>query len=150
MKALPLSPFLFSLPEGTEVSLYPPDRNPEKKRIRSLRRLNDLAAISFDGIDDRETAARYRNTIVKISRDELPPLPEGEYFHDQIIGLTVVSARGSRIGTVTDIIETRSNDIYVVREREKEYLIPAIRQVVKEIDLPRGRIVIEVIEGLLD
>jgi 16S rRNA processing protein RimM len=83
-------------------------------------------------------------------RDRSEPLPEGQYYHDQIIGLKVETTSGELIGTVADILTGKSNDNYIVRGEKGEVLIPAIEDVVQSIDLDRGYMVIEPIEGLLD
>jgi 16S rRNA processing protein RimM len=76
-------------------------------------------------------------------------LPEGQYYTFQLIGLDVVTTEGKRIGQITDIMSTPSNDVYIVEGKRGEILIPAIEDVVKSIDLKKGKIVIEAIEGLL-
>lgn len=78
------------------------------------------------------------------------PLPQGQYYHDQIIGLEVQTTRGELIGTITDILAGKSNDNYIVRSNKGEILIPAIEDVVKTIDLDQGCITIEAIKGLLN
>ncbi len=78
------------------------------------------------------------------------PLPEGQYYHHQIVGLQVRTIQGELIGTITDILTGRSNDNYIVQGPRGEVLIPAIEDVVQSIDLDEGFITIEAIEGLLD
>ena len=77
-------------------------------------------------------------------------LPEGQYYHDQIIGLKVMTGQGELLGVITDILTGKSNDNYIVRGDRGEVLIPAIEDVIKSIDLKQGCITIEAIEGLLD
>ena len=78
------------------------------------------------------------------------PLPEGQYYHHQIIGLKVRTTRGEYIGEITDILSGQSNDNYIVRGPTGEVLIPAIEDIVKAVDLDAGIVTIEAIEGLLD
>jgi len=85
-----------------------------------------------------------------VPEEESPPLPEDVYYYYQIIGLKVFTVDGVYIGGVSDIIETGSNDVYVVRDEEKEYLIPAIRDVIKDIDIGNRRIIISPEAGLLE
>ena len=75
---------------------------------------------------------------------------EDQYYHHQIIGLRVITTSGKEIGTVTDIISGKSNDNYIVKGPTGEVLIPAIEDVVRSIDLERGSITIEPIDGLLE
>jgi len=77
-------------------------------------------------------------------------LPEGQYYHDQIIGLQVKTTGGEYIGDIVDILTGKSNDNYIVRGAAGEILIPAIEDVVRSIDLDKGCITIEPIEGLLE
>ena len=85
-----------------------------------------------------------------INSGQKGPLPKGQYYHDQIIGLQVQTTEGKTIGTVTDIITGQSNDNYIVRQDEEEILIPAIEDVIKSIDTDKGVITIDPIDGLLE
>lgn len=78
------------------------------------------------------------------------PLPEGQFYHHQIIGLQVRTTSGEYIGEITDILTGKSNDNYIVRGDTGEILIPAIEDVIQSIDLDTGVVTIEAIEGLLD
>lgn len=75
---------------------------------------------------------------------------ENEFYHRQIIGLLAITSEGREIGKVVGIMETGSNDVYVVRGQGKEYLIPAVKDVISSVDLDSGTITIIPIEGLLD
>jgi len=101
-------------------------------------------------IDSVEAAERLRGQDLTIPSSELYPLPQGQYYTFQLIGLKVVTTRGQTLGRVTDIMSTASNDVYIVDGKRGEILIPAIEDVVKSIDLKKGKMVIEAIEGLLD
>lgn len=106
--------------------------------------------IKLDTIDDIEEAEKLRGQAVEIHHSQLHPLPEGQYYHFQLIGLEVWTTEGKRLGKVVSILSAQSNDNYVVSSNEGEILIPAIEDVVKSIDLENGRITIEAIEGLLN
>jgi len=149
MKALPLSNCIYSLPPETEITLHLPSGHSECRNLSSVRKAGKYAILSINGISSPEHASEYRGADIRAD-SLLPDLPETEYFHDQIIGLMVSTPEGGIIGKVTGIFETGSNDVYVVEGSEKEYLIPAIRDVIIEIDLTRGTIIIQPLEGLLD
>ncbi len=83
-------------------------------------------------------------------RSQLPETGEDEYYWRDLLGLEVVTTDGSVIGPIVDIFETGSNDVYVVRGREREHLIPAVASVISSVDLNSGRMVITPLEGLLD
>ena len=150
MKALPLSDIFSLLSPESKVVLMTPSGAREEKILRSLRKNGNSFIVSFYGIDTVEEAAKYRNSLLLSEKDALPPLPPGEYFIDDIIGLSVITADGALAGTVEDIFETGSNDVYVVRNIHGEFLIPAIKDVIREIDLQQGTIVINNIMGLFD
>ena len=87
---------------------------------------------------------------VEIEHNQENPLPEGQFYHDQIIGLQVRTLDGEIVGNITGILSGKSNDNYIVRSPAGEVLIPAIEDVIRSIDIEHGFITIEPIEGLLD
>ena len=102
--------------------------------------------LKLEGIDDRMGAERLRGK--ELRAPPLAELGEDTYYRDDLIGLKVVDALGEPLGALADIFPTGSNDVYVVRGPRGELLLPAIDDVIKEIDLAGRRIVVEVIEGL--
>lgn len=108
------------------------------------------AIIKLEGIDSVEQAEELRDKTLEIHRRQLETLPEGQYYHFQLIGLEVWTTEGKRLGKVIRVLSAPSNDNYVVSGEKGEILIPAIEDVVKSVDLESGRITIEAIEGLLD
>ena len=108
------------------------------------------AIIKLEGIDSVEQAEELRGKTLEIHRRQLETLPEGQYYHFQLIGLEVWTTEGKRLGKVIKVLSAPSNDNYVVSGEKGEILIPAIEDVVKSVDLESGRITIEAIEGLLD
>jgi len=81
---------------------------------------------------------------------QLPVPEEGEFYWRDLIGLAVFTDQGVELGTLVDIFETGSNDIYVVRGSTKEYLIPAIADVIADVDIPGKKMIITPLDGLLD
>ena len=108
------------------------------------------AIIKLNTIDSIEDAQRLRGKLIEIHHSQVYPLPEGQYYHFQLIGLEVWTTQGELLVNITEILTAESNDNYVVRGAKGEVLIPAIDDVVKSVDLARGRITIEAIEGLLN
>jgi len=106
--------------------------------------------LTFEGLYDRSSVEVYRNKIVYILRSEVSEeLPEDTYYHHQIIGLSVITEEGERIGVLQDILETGANDVYIVKtEDDKELLLPSIKSVIKDIDLNTGSIIVELPEWL--
>lgn len=105
--------------------------------------------LALDGIETMTRAEELVGNRIFAETDMLEELPEGEYYWLQIIGLDVFTEDGRRLGKVEEIFPTGSNDVYVVREGAKEYLIPAIAEVVKDVDVAGGRMIISPMKGLL-
>lgn len=97
----------------------------------------------LDGVDTREAAESLRGCEIAIPRDELPPLPEGEYYWADLVGLRVHTVDGTDLGVVDHLIQTGANDVLVVRG-ERERLIPmVIGQYVTLVDLDAGRMEVD-------
>ncbi len=105
--------------------------------------------LKLSTIDTIEVASRLRGKDLEIPLSEAHALPEGEYYRFQIVGLKVFSNTGEPVGRITNILPTGSNDVYIVHGPQGEVLIPATEDVVKSIDLKSGRMLIDVIDGLL-
>ena len=102
------------------------------------------------GLDSLEAAERYRDAEILIRRDALRREHEDEYFWSELIGLSVYLRSGEYLGTIEQVLPTASHDIYVARAGEKEILIPAVHEVVEEIDIDSRKMTITEVEGLLD
>lgn len=107
------------------------------------------ALIRLEGLDSREQAEPYCGAEILI-RKAAVSRDDDEYFWHELIGLRVYLETGRYLGTVEEIVSTAANDIYVVREGKEEFLIPAIHDVVKTIDLENGKMILSEVEGLLD
>ncbi|CEO88451.1 MAG TPA: 16S rRNA processing protein RimM [Syntrophaceticus sp.] len=107
--------------------------------------------IKFEGIDTPEDARVYRNALLQVPRGEVLPLPEGHYYHYQIVGLLAATEDGTVLGKVAEILETGSNDVYLVKDDQgREILIPALKEVVREIDPDKGLMLVRPLPGLLE
>ena len=124
--------------------------NQQPMNIDTVEWRKGQAIIKLHGVDGVEEAQRLRRQTIEIHHSQLRPLPEGEYYHFQLIGLEVWTTQGELLGNITEILTTEANDNYVVHSTKGEILIPAIEDVIKSIDLDKGRMVIEAIRGLLD
>lgn len=109
--------------------------------IRNIRPANKELLIGFEGYTDPESTKDLRNQLVFVTVSELPTLPEGEYYHHQLIGLRVVNKLGQTLGVLDQILETGANDVYVVKAPGgSEILIPAVDDFILEVNLERGEI----------
>jgi 16S rRNA processing protein RimM len=105
--------------------------------------------VAFDGVSDRTAAEALRGRSVVVPRSMLPELPEGEYWPHELIGCEVVTEAGRSLGRLTDVIENPANDLWAATdEGGVETLIPAIRDVVVEVDVAASRIVVRDLPGL--
>jgi len=108
----------------------------ETQKIASVRPHDNLLLVSFKGIDNKDALDRYRNLMVYVKTEELPELPENEYYHHDLIGLTVIDDHEQVLGKLVEIMETGANDVYVVIDNDnKEILIPAVDEFILLIDL---------------
>jgi 16S rRNA processing protein RimM len=116
--------------------------------VVSLSAQNRVWIAQFEEVCSRDEAEALAGKEILIPSERLPELPEGEYYQFQLIGLTVETREGRPLGTLSAVLETGSNDVYVVEGDGKEVLIPAIEEVVTKVDLPNGKIIVDLPEGL--
>jgi 16S rRNA processing protein RimM len=105
--------------------------------------------VSFRGVDTPEDVGKFRNQWVYVKATEVPPLPEGQYYQYELIGLDVMDDNGNLLGKLAEILETGANDVYVVRDDAgKEVLLPAIPSVILSRDMERRLLTVHLLEGL--
>ena len=105
--------------------------------------------LKLASVDNIDAVEKLRGRFLEIPQSRLRPLPEDHYYQFQLMGLEVWTTEGERLGQIADILPSASNDVYVVRGNHDELLIPAIEDVVKSVELESGRIIVQLIEGLL-
>ena len=121
-----------------------------RMRIDAVTAQNRALLMKLEGLDSIDDARGWVKSEVMVPRSSLASPSEGEYYWFQLIGLKVLDEEENGYGTVREIMETGSNDVYVARRGEREFLIPATREVVRSIDLEAGVIVIRPLPGLFD
>ena len=117
--------------------------------VECARLHGNAALLKLAGIDSSEAAAKLREQLVQVAIEDAVKLPEGKVYLYRLIGLRVRATDGQPLGEITDILDTGANDVYVVHDGTREILLPAIPDVVKEINLEGGEMVVELIEGLV-
>ncbi len=122
----------------------------EERLITAAHRRGDAVIIRLQDVESREEAQALRGVELWVPRAEATPLPPGQFYHDDIIGLQVQTADGALVGVVSDILVTGANDVYVVDGDEGEILIPAIADVVVGIEVDQGRITVNPMPGMLE
>jgi 16S rRNA processing protein RimM len=106
--------------------------------------------IILDGLSGADRAAAMRGAVVMVEASALPPTTPREFYYFEAIGCGVVTTAGQPVGIIEEVFSNGANDVWVVRDRSAEHLVPVIEDVVKEIDLTARRVIIEAIPGLLD
>lgn len=133
---------------GTEILV---GKSHQPLKITRRRPHNDGLILGFDGIDSPEQAGKYRGTLAYVPSEDRPALPAGEYYHHQVIGLTVSDETGRELGTLTEIIVTGANDVYVVHSAQgQDVLLPALKDVILNVDLSAKTMRVHLLPGLLD
>ena len=118
----------------------------KKYDIERMRFKKNIAIVKLKDIDDINLIEMYKGLIVTIDSEDIPELPEGEYYREDLIGLEVYTDEGRLLGKLDDVFNTGANDIYQVGK----ILLPATDEVVKQIDIDNNKIIVHIINGLLD
>ena len=119
-------------------------------QIEEVKYSKNQVLLKLKGIDTVEEAEKYRNCYLKLPREKARKLPKNTYFIADLIGLEVYTEEGKLLGKVDDIYNTGASDIYVIKdELGKQILLPAIKDVIKQIDLEQEKIVVHLLDGLV-
>lgn len=120
-------------------------------QIEQVNYKKNMVILKLKGIETVEEAEKIRNCYLKIDRKDAKKLPKDTYFIVDLLGLDVYTDEGKLLGKVDDIYNAGSSDIYVVKdELGKQILLPAIKDVLKEVDLENQKIIVHLIKGLVD
>ena len=119
-------------------------------QIEEVKYHKNMVLIKFKGIENPEKANLLRESYLVVDRDTQEPLEEGTYYIVDMIGLEVYTDEGENLGILEDIFNTGSNDIYVVKnELGKQILLPAIKDVIKKVDMENKKVTVHLIPGLI-
>jgi 16S rRNA processing protein RimM len=118
--------------------------------IRSVRTVDDSPLLLLEGYDSPERSRGLNGWLVQVPEEEAIPLPEGQYYRFELIGMEVESEAGEMLGRIIDIFPTGSNDVYVMKAGRREVYLPATKEVIRQVDRKAKRMVIHVVDGLLD
>ena len=148
---LKVKPFTDDMERYEELkTVYICKKNEMKKvEIEDVKYNKQCVLLKVKGIEDLTEAEKYKGLFLKIDRKDAKKLPKDTYFIADILGLEVYTDEGELLGKVDDIFPTGANDVYVVKnELGKQILLPSIPEVIKEIDLEKGKVIVHLIEGL--
>lgn len=146
MRIVPLTDFVERFEAMREVMV-----GDELLHIESVKYHKQFVLMKFREYPVREDAMRLTGRLLTVDRSEAAPLNEGEYYTFDIIGLKVFDSEGSELGTVENVLRTGSNDVYQARKADGgELLIPALKAVVKKINIADGKMVVDMPEEISD
>jgi 16S rRNA processing protein RimM len=123
-----------------EVKVYPLTNVP---KIISKR-----VCVKLKGIDNRDEAEKLKGAFLKVDSQNALKLEKDEYFIKDLIGMKVYTEEGDFVGSLVEVLQTGANDVYVIKGEEREILIPAIKEVVKKVDVDNKVMVVHLLEGL--
>lgn len=151
LKVIPLTDFPERFLKLTTVKIQKGDQIREVA-IESVKSYKGSGYLfKFQGIDSSETGREYQNALLRIDESELYPLPAGYYYHFQLEGMAVYDEEKGFLGKLKEILETGANDVYVVAsEKYGDILIPAIKEVIAEINLDAKEMKVKLLPGLID
>ena len=119
-------------------------------KTEQVRYVKNMVMLKLAGIDTVEEAEKYRNLYIKILRDQEEELEEGSYYVVDILGCKVNTDANQELGKIVDVFQTGSNDVYVVKDEQgKQILLPAIKDVIKNVDIKNKIITVHLLEGLV-
>ena len=147
-----VNPFTDNINRFDDLKKVYVESNKTKKQyeIEEVKYHKNMVLIKFKGIENPEQADLLRQCYLLVDRADEEPLEEGTYYIVDMIGMDVYTDEGEKLGNIEDIFNTGSNDIYVVKsELGKQILLPAISDVVKNIDMENKKMVVHLISGLI-
>ncbi len=117
----------------------------KKIEVEKIRFQKNVAIIKIKGIDDINLVEEYIGQTVEMEDEDAPKLPKGTYYIKDLIGIDVVTEEGELLGKLDDVITTGANDVYQVGK----ILLPAIKEVIKDVDLENKKMIVHIIKGLI-
>lgn len=141
---------LESLKAAKQIVLRLPDGNLREHNLRRAAHHGGVILLTLAGFDNINQVQNLVGSELLLQRQQLPATAEDEYYWHDLLGLTVVTDDGVMLGSISNILETGANDIYVVSGQDREYLIPAVASVINTVDLTAKTMTITPLEGLLD
>lgn len=119
-------------------------------QIEEVKYHKNLVLVKFKGIEDINMAEKYKGCYIKIKRENARKLPKDTYFIADLIGMDVYDEDGNLLGKVDDIFNNKSHDVYVIKDDlGKQILLPSTKEVIKDVDVEKGKIIVHLIDGLV-
>ncbi|MGI6003873.1 MAG: ribosome maturation factor RimM [Christensenellales bacterium] len=126
-----------------------PNDQMKKLKFRALRVHDGFVYAKLEGVFTRDDAEKMRDVVLYIDRDNAVELPEGRYFVVDLMGCTVLDSKGEALGTLKEIIQTGANDVYIIQGENGQWMLPALKKLLKRVDVEEGVVQIDE-SGLLE
>lgn len=129
------------------------DTGREKKKltIQSVKFFKQFVILKFKGINNINDIEKYKRCSLLVDRENAVELEDDEYFIADMIGMNVLTEDGEIFGTLKDVIETGANDVYIINSKKHgEVLIPAIKECILDVNVKEGRMLVHLMDGLID
>ena len=136
------------LAQGLEALLTSRGGEELRLEVERAREHQGRLIVKFVGYDTRDHAEELRASTVWMTREQIGPLEPGRWFVQDIVGIDVFTDEGEYLGEVAEVMSMPANDVYVVLGQGREILLPATEEVIREVDLEQGRMLVHLIEGL--
>lgn len=120
-------------------------------KVERVKFFKQFVILKFEGYDSIESIEKYRKKSLYVTRENAVKLKKDEYFIADLMGCKVFDDEGNEIGELTEVMQTGANDVYVVKTSDdREVLFPAIKECVKEVNVEEGKVIVHVMDGLMD
>lgn len=150
MKVYPVTDDIKRFKGMKEILMGPPEGQKgdlSTVKVEGVRFQKNMVLLKLAGIESPEEARKLSQYQLYVKREDAIPLSDGEYYVSDLIGLSVLSEKGEKLGILKDVLKTAANDVYVVKG-EREILVPAVKEYVLSIDLPKGEMTVLFVEGM--
>lgn len=128
--------------------LYLDENDGDQLTVVEVRSHRGRLLVTFEDVPDRDRAEALAGAFLFVPASSAPALPEGQYWTHELVGCDVLTEGGRVLGPIREIIHTSANDVWVAQGHEGETLIPALKDVVKQVDLPARRVIVGDVAGL--
>lgn len=119
--------------------------------IQNVKFFKNLVILKFKGIDNINDIEKYKKAGLYVTREDAVELEEDEYFIADLIGMDVISDEGEQLGTISDVLQTGANDVYVISSKgQKDLLLPAIHECVLDVNVEERTMKVHLMPGLRD
>lgn len=145
VKVIPLTKNMYRYDDLKEVFI-----DGAKFEIEDVWYKKDVVMVKFKGYDNINDVICYKNKFIQIDEKDLIGLDQDEYFIFDIVGLQVYLANGKYLGEVKEVLQPGANDVYVIKTKKSDVLIPAVKEIVKDINVKENKMIIDPIEGMIE